>query len=90
MAGDKAPVTFPIVVPLTEPVEDFGRPVTELRISRRPRGSDMVEARRQGAKEIDLTMLLIERLCGVSRAAALNLCLEDIAAFEGAIQPFCG
>jgi len=82
----KALPSLPITIDLELPVKDFGKDVTQLVIARHPNGYDAVEIEDLGAKAASYK--LMERICGLSPEAAMNVAWVDVAKFERAIAPF--
>jgi len=76
----------PLLIRLELPVEDFGKMIDSVTISRHATGADMDEV--DHLTELGATKKYIELLCGVSMEAIQTMFQGDITAINAAMLPF--
>jgi hypothetical protein len=78
----------PVTIELTTPVRDFGKMIERVTIKREGVGSDLLAI--DGLKTFAAELVMIHRLCGVSREAAEAMTMKDIGTISDALDPFVG
>lgn len=78
----------PATVQLSTPIQDFGKEVTAVTISRELTGADLLQC--DGLGRYAETLAYIRILTGLSEAGCKALTARDISRIERAMAPFCG
>lgn len=78
--------TQAVEVALEYPIRDFGKELHSVTLSRRMNAGDMRAIDAMG--DTEKTLVLIERLCGLSRKAVDAIDVNDLMRISEALAPF--
>lgn len=83
---EPAPITWPMVIELVEPIQAHGETLTQVELQR-PRMKH-IEARDGASGQANAGVRIIAAIAGIPPSSVKEMVTEDFGAIESALRPF--